>query len=214
MPAIYDQGDLGSCTANAVGAVVQYERILLKHKPDFIPSRLFIYYNERVLEGTIDWDSGASIRDSIRAVAQWGECPENEWIYDIAQFATRPTDQCFTDALKYKALKYEHVLQSLTQLKTALSLGKPVTFGFTVYQSFESSTVTRTGIVPLPKRTESVLGGHAVVLVGYDEDIQRFIVRNSWGTNWGMAGYFTMPYSYVTNVNLASDFWAITATLA
>ena len=87
--------------------------------------------------------------------------------------------------------------------------GYPFEFGFTVYESFESQEVAQTGVVPMPQQTEKVLGGHAVMAVGYDDAQQRIIVRNSWGTSWGQQGYFTMPYAYLTNHQLSSDFWTI-----
>jgi C1A family cysteine protease len=209
MPPVYDQGELGSCTANAVGALVHYER-RQQHFNDFIPSRLFLYYNERVLEGTVDWDSGAEIRDGIRAMARWGDVPETEWAYDISQFTVKPSDQIYTDALRYRALRYERITQTLSGLKTALANRKAIAFGFTVYTSFMSASVEQTGVVPMPGRNEKAEGGHAVLLVGYDDRTQRFICRNSWGTGWGMLGYFTMPYAYVASTHLASDFWTIT----
>jgi C1A family cysteine protease len=206
---IYDQGELGSCTGNAIACAVQFDRLKQKRKPDFIPSRLFIYYNERAMEGTIASDSGAQIRDGIKSVAKLGDCPENEWPYDIAKFATKPSANCFRDAMKYKAVLYQRVLQSLNQMKGCLASGFPFVFGFSVYESFESAAVGKSGIVPMPASSEKQLGGHAVLAVGYDDSQQRFIVRNSWGPKWGMRGYFSMPYAYLTDSNLADDLWTI-----
>jgi len=207
-PPVYDQGQLGSCTANAIAAAIQFDR--LKQKlPDFVPSRLFIYYNERVMEHTVVTDSGAQIRDGIKSVAKQGDCPELEWPYHIAKFKTKPPPSCYKDALKYKVVSYERVPQNLMQLKGCLASGYPFVFGFTVYDSFESQHVAKTGHASLPKSGEQVVGGHAVVGVGHDDAKQRFIVRNSWGTRWGLKGYFTLPYAYVTDDNLASDFWTI-----
>jgi C1A family cysteine protease len=206
---IYDQGQLGSCTANAIAGAIQFDRLKQKRKPDFIPSRLFIYYNERDMEGTIASDSGAQIRDGIKSVAKLGDCPETEWPYVIARFATKPLPKCFGDAVKYKAVLYQRVIQTLNQMKGCLASGYPLVFGFSVYESFESNTVAKTGIVPMPASSEKQLGGHAVLAVGYDDKQQRFIVRNSWGKSWGMSGYFTMPYAYVTDSNLSDDLWTI-----
>jgi C1A family cysteine protease len=125
------------------------------------------------------------------------------------QVCGQAASQCYKDALKYKAVTYQRVVQTPSQLKGCLASGYPIVFGFTVYESFESDAVAKTGQVPLPKPSEKVLGGHAVLAVGYDETQQRFIVRNSWGKNWGLQGYFTMPYSYLTDNNLADDFWTI-----
>ncbi|HEX7571309.1 MAG TPA: C1 family peptidase, partial [Verrucomicrobiae bacterium] len=207
-PPVYDQGQLGSCTANAISGAIQFDR--LKQKlADFIPSRLFIYYNERVIEHSVNSDSGAQIRDGIKSVAKQGDCPEPEWPYVIGKFKTRPAAACYTAALKYKAVSYQRVTQSLGELKGCLAAGWPFVFGFTVYESFESSTVAKSGHAPLPKSGESVVGGHAVVGVGYDDAKQWFIVRNSWGAGWGLKGCFTLPYAYVADDNMASDFWTI-----
>jgi C1A family cysteine protease len=188
---------------------LQFERIKQKLTPNFIPSRLFIYYNERVVEHTVNSDSGASIRDGIKSVAKQGDCPETEWPYDITKFTQKPLPQCYHDALKYKAVQYQKLVQSANQMKGCLASGYPFVFGFTVYDSFESQPVAQTGVVPMPGSTERVLGGHCVVAVGYDDSQQRFIVRNSWGTSWGIQGYCTMPYAYLTDPDLASDFWTI-----
>jgi len=208
-PAPYDQGELGSCTANAIAGAIQFDRMKQKLKNNFVPSRLFIYYNERVIEGTVQSDSGAQIRDGIKSVAHDGDCPEKEWPYDIAKFAAKPVAGCYKDALRYKALTYQRVVQTLSQLKGCLASGYPFVFGFTVYESFESDAVAKSGALPMPAPKEKVLGGHAVLAVGYDDSEQRFIVRNSWGKTWGLHGYFTMPYAYLTDNNLADDIWTI-----
>ena len=197
-----------NCTANAIAAAIEFDRRKQK-LAGFTPSRLFIYYNERAIEHTIDSDSGAQIRDGIKSVGQQGDCPETEWPYVIARFKTRPKPQCYADALKYRAVLYQRLTPILSQLKGCLASGYPFVFGFTVYESFESAQVARTGHASLPKSGERAIGGHAVAGVGYDDARQWFVVRNSWGGKWGMKGYFTLPYAYVTDDNLASDFWTI-----
>jgi C1A family cysteine protease len=142
-------------------------------------------------------------------VAHNGDCPEKEWPYDIAKFSVKPPPTCYKDALKYKAVAYQRVVQALSQLKGCLASGYPIVFGFTVYESFESAAVARSGKMPMPKPSEKVLGGHAVLAVGYDDAAQRFIVRNSWGKGWGLQGYFTMPYAYLTDNNLSDDLWTV-----
>ena len=205
--AVEDQGQLGSCTANALVGAVEF--LYGKTKGAFQDfSRLFVYYNERVIEGTVNSDSGAMIRDGIKTLAKQGVCLESTWAYDISRFRTKPPSQAFAEALNHQILTYAR-LATLNDMKTCLASGLPFTFGFTVYESFESDTVARTGIVPMPGKTERALGGHAVLAVGYDDSSQRFIVRNSWGTGWGQKGYFTMPYKYLSNSNLSDDFWAI-----
>lgn len=204
---VYDQGQLGSCTANAIAAAVEFD-LLKEGKPDMMPSRLFIYYEERVVEHTVESDAGARIRDGIKVVATVGVPPESDWPYDISKFAQKPPAQAFTDAPRHKVSSYSRVMQDLTQMKSCLASGLPFVFGFSVYDSFESQDVARTGVVPMPNlQTEKLQGGHAVLAVGYDDSQQRFIVRNSWGPGWGMGGYFTMPYAYLMSRNLASDFW-------
>jgi C1A family cysteine protease len=208
-PPVYDQGQLGSCTANAIAAAIEFDQIKQRRAQIFTPSRLFIYYNERVMEHTIASDSGAQIRDGIKSVGKQGDCPEVEWPYVIAKFKTRPPKNCYVDALKYKAVFYQRLMPALSQLKGCLASGYPFVFGFTVYENFESPQVARTGHASLPKPDEPSVGGHAVMCVGYDDARQWFIIRNSWGSKWGMKGYFTLPYAYVTAANLASDFWTI-----
>lgn len=208
-PPVYDQGELGCCTGNGIAGAIHFDRMKQKLTPDFIPSRLFIYYNERVIEHTVNSDSGAMIRDGIKSVAQKGDCPESEWPYDITKFASQPPPQCYKDARKYTVVQYQRLVQSLNQMKACLASGYPFVFGFTVYDSFESTQVAQTGIVPMPAPAEKVVGGHCVVAVGYDDALQCFFVRNSWGNAWGMKGYCTMPYAYLTDPNLASDSWTI-----
>ncbi len=205
---VYDQGQLGSCTANAIAGALEFDQMKQVLKT-FTPSRLFIYYNERVMEGTVNSDSGAQIRDGIKSVGNIGACPETDWAYDVANFTVKPPAPAFNDAALGKALQYQRVPQVLTQMKGCLASGYPFVFGFTVYESFEGDEVARTGVVPMPSSTEKVLGGHAVLAVGYEDKSQRFIVRNSWGPGWGMGGYFTMPYAYLTDGNLADDFWTV-----
>jgi C1A family cysteine protease len=208
-PAVYDQGDLGSCTANAIGAAVEFDQRKQKFPQPFAPSRLFIYYNERALEGTIPTDSGAMLRDGIKAVATQGACPESMWPYAEPKFADRPPAQCFKLGKMHPAVQYNRLAQDLGQMKTCLAGGFPFVFGFTVYESFESDEVEKTGVAPMPESGETALGGHAVMAVGYDDAAGTFLVRNSWTANWGMSGYFTMPYAYLENNNLADDFWMI-----
>jgi C1A family cysteine protease len=208
-PPVYDQGQLGSCTANAIGGAIEFDQMKENLPQVFVPSRLFIYYNERVIEGTVSSDSGAMIRDGIKSVAKQGACPEPMWPYMIDKFRLKPSATCYTEAAKHTAASYQRLIQSLSQMQGCLASGYPFVFGFTVYESFESSTVARIGHAPMPGSSERVLGGHAVCAVGYDNDKRWFICRNSWGTSWGMSGYFTLPYDYLANSDLSADFWTI-----
>jgi C1A family cysteine protease len=175
----------------------------------FMPSRLFIYYNERVMEGTVNSDSGAQIRDGIKSVGQQGDCAETLWPYDIANFEDKPPASCYNNAVMHKAILYQRVTRTANQMKGCLASGYPFVLGFSVYASFMSAAVAKTGHAPMPKSNEQLEGGHAVLAVGYDDANQWFIVRNSWGIGWGMKGYFTLPYAYLLDQNLADDFWTI-----
>ncbi len=209
-PAVFDQGELGSCTANAIAAAHQFDQMKQSKPAVFTPSRLFIYYNERAIEGTIKQDSGAMIRDGIKSLALQGAAPETIWPYDIKKFAAKPTKKCYDAGLKNQALSYQRLEPNLSQLKSCLATGYPFVFGFSVYQSFESEVVARTGKVPMPNgKTETLLGGHAVLATGYDESSKSFIVRNSWGSDWGIKGYCLFPYAYLLNANLCDDFWTV-----
>ncbi|MEI8075167.1 MAG: C1 family peptidase [Bacteroidota bacterium] len=206
-PPVYDQGALGSCTANALGGAFQFgqKKQLI---PNFIPSRLFIYYNERVLINTILSDSGAYIRDGIKTMNTEGVCNEKDWPYIIPQFTAKPPAALYKKAATNQVLSYMRLNNaSLVQLQSCLAEGFPFVFGFTVFESFQS--IGKNGIMPMPKPSEKRLGGHAVMAVGYDDNKKVFLVRNSWSNVWGDQGYFYMPYAYTTDTNRADDFWTI-----
>jgi len=202
-PPVYDQGNLGSCTGNALGFLMNFDDMKLT------PSRLFIYYNERVIEHSVPTDVGASLTDGIQTLLTNGVCQEVEWPYVISQFAVKPSQQCYTNALQHKALEVFQVQPNLISMKNCLAQGLPFCCGIQIFSSFENPQATRTGIVSLPNSRDRCLGGHAVACVGYNDAKQIFIMRNSWGAGWGDKGYFTIPYSYLTNPKLACDMWAI-----
>jgi C1A family cysteine protease len=206
---VEDQGSLGSCTANAlVGALEFLEK---KNQVPFKDmSRLFVYYNERVIEHTVKSDSGAMLRDGIKTLKHQGVCTEKKWPYIISKFTVKPTPACYQEALKHQITSYQRIV-TLDQMRACLAEGFPFVFGFAVYESFESQEVAKTGIAPMPGPAERSLGGHAVLAVGYNDAEQRILVRNSWGTGWGQQGYFTLPYGYLTDRNLSDDFWTIRA---
>lgn len=210
-PPVYDQGDLGCCVGTADAGAYAFQ-VGLQHGPTFNPSSLFIYYNARVIEGSVDYDSGVSIRDSLKSIKRQGVSPEEYWPYIIDKFAVKPTYEAYKQALDHQAIRYMR-LRGLYSFQSCLASGYPFVFGFTVYESFMSDEVANTGTVPIPSPGETALGGHAVVAVGYDatpnKGERRFIVRNSWGDGWGDKGYFTMPFSYLANPGLASDFWTL-----
>lgn len=203
--AIEDQGDLGSCTAQALAGNIEF----LDNKIDSLytdVSRLFIYYNERALIDTVDYDSGAALRDGIKTLKDYGSCHEEIWPYVISKFDKKPPAKCYKEAKSHLIESY-HRIETLNEMLACLAEGYPFVFGFTVYESFESKAVEKTGIVPMPREGEAALGGHAVLAVGYDMAQKRLLVRNSWGGDWGMSGYFTMPFAYAES--MADDFWTI-----
>ena len=206
---VEDQGQLGSCTANAMVGNLEFLINKAGH-PVTDLSRLFIYYNEREMEGTVNEDSGAAIRDGVKSLVNLGVCPEKNWPYNIAKFKQKPPAACYKSAADSQVTSYHRVI-GLQQMRQCLAEGYPFIFGFTVYTAFESAAVAKTGLLNLPKTGEKNLGGHAVCAVGYDDAAKRVLVRNSWGADWGMAGYFTMPYDYISSGNLADDFWTLRA---
>jgi C1A family cysteine protease len=206
-PTIYDQGQLGSCVGNAVAAAVEHNLKKQKLK-SFTPSRLFIYYNAHALINLIKEDSGCYIRDAIKTINSQGVCKESTWKYIISKFKRKPTNFSYKSALQHTSILYQRINNSsLYDLKSCLANGLPIVFGMSVYGSFMS--VGSDGIVPLPTQNEQLYGGHSMLIVGYDDNTQVFIVRNSWGDSWGNKGYCYIPYSYLTNNNLSDDFWVI-----
>jgi C1A family cysteine protease len=209
-PPVYDQGSTGSCTANAIAAAIDFD-IMKDGETPITPSRLFIYYNERKMEGTISSDSGAQIRDGIKSINIQGACHESLWEYDESKFTDCPSPEAYADATSYIALAYKRLNNAnIIELKSALAQGFPFVCGVSLYESFESDYVAQTGVVSMPGVNEQMLGGHAICCVGYNDHSKMFIMRNSWGPEWGVKGYFFMPYSYLTNLNLADDFWVVT----
>ena len=211
MPAVYNQGSLGSCTANAIGAALQYNQ-KRQGKRHFIPSRLFIYYNERVMEGTVASDAGAQIRNGIKCVAKYGGPKETLWPYSDkvpGPFSKKPPAVAYKNGEEHQAIQYMRVAQKEVQLKTCLAEGFPIIMGMAVPASFDADAVASTGIMPMPQPREQVLGGHAVLIVGYDTQKRKYIVRNSWGKSWGDGGHFHAPEDFIHDPDWCSDFWTI-----
>lgn len=208
-PAVWDQLALGSCTAFATGAAYAYDRVKQK-LPAWVPSWLFIYYNSRAIEGSVPVDSGATVRDACKSVATLGAPPGDDWPYDISKFAVRPPTKAYSDGANDRCVLYQSVPQDLEQMKAALAGGFPIVVGIAVYDSFESDAMARTGVGHMPNtKTETLLGGHCILCVGYNNKEGRFYLRNSWGAGWGQQGYFTLPFAYLTNPDLAGDFWVM-----
>lgn len=206
MPNAYDQGELGSCTANAVGAAVEYDDMLSGGKLG-TPSRLDIYYGERVIEGSVGQDAGAFGRDGFKFAHKTGVIPEADWPYDIAKFTAKPPADV---AHRHTISSYSAVPRSITAMKRVLSNQQTIAFGFSVFASFESEAVAKTGVMPVPGQNERMAGGHEVLMVGYVKDHPHHaLCRNSWGPGWGLRGYFLMPWAVILDPNLSSDFRTI-----
>ncbi len=205
---IYDQGQLGSCTANAIAAGIRFAELAEREPHPVEPSRLFLYFEERRREGTIGQDAGAELRDGLK-VAKAGYPDESLWPYDIGAFATTPPPAAYAAARHDRVTRYARVPTSPLAMKGALVLGFPVVVGFSCYAGIESDQAARTGLVPMPGPREAPIGGHAVLLVGFDDTARLWHCRNSWGESWGEAGYLYLPYGYLDSPSFASDFWTI-----
>lgn len=217
MPPIYDQGQLGSCTGNGIARCLEYQAIV-QGEPAVTPSRLFIYYNERVIEGTVASDAGAEIRDGIKAVASQGAPPESLWLYDITKFADEPPPAAYTAGLQHEALTYRSVQLDGPgmPIRSALAAGLPIVYGFNVPDYFENGWGDPASTpLPLPAANANFIGGHCNVLSGYDWTCKRFPVpvycsENSWGPGWGDDGRFWLDSRWFTpSLQLTSDLWVV-----
>jgi C1A family cysteine protease len=220
-----DQKTIGSCTAHAgVGLVEYFERRAFGKHLD--ASRLFLY---KVTRNLLHWtgDTGAFLRSTMYALTLFGVPPEEYYPYNIADFDKEPSAFCYAFAQSYQAISYYRLDPSgtardalLARIKTELSKGLPSMFGFTVYSSINQAN-TNGGKIPYPTRGERVEGGHAIDAVGYDDNLKikntnpggiettgALLIRNSWGTGWGSAGYGWLPYKYVLD-GLATDWWSL-----
>jgi C1A family cysteine protease len=221
---IENQGALGSCTANAGVSIFEYfeRRAFGKH---IDASRLFLYKTTRNM---LHWtgDTGAFLRTTMGAMVLFGIPPEEYWPYITADYEKEPPAFCYAFAQNYQAMSYYRLDPSgtsktalLTNIKTNLAGGLPSMFGFTIYGSYTQANTT--GMIPYPTKGEKIIGGHAVVAVGYDDSVKikntfagatetkgALLIRNSWGTGWGSSGYGWLPYEYVLK-GLAVDWWSM-----
>jgi C1A family cysteine protease len=199
---IFDQGQIGSCTANGLAGLLGFLN------PGSVYSRLFIYLNERKMEGTIDQDAGAEIHDGIQILIKLGCCFESLWPYDTSKFKVIPPQEVY-DQAKCNVITDYFALQSFEDVLNCLASGFPVVFGTQVFESFESEDVASSGMVPDPTAYDDCVGGHCMKAVGYDDNRKLVIVANSWGTGWGDKGYCYISYQYFQEY--ANDMWKITA---
>jgi len=219
---VWNQGRIGTCTAHAVAAAFAYEQRLQGVRA-INPSRLFIFYNERALSGQKGLTPVLYLRDALKAVAKRGVCHERLWPYseDPKIVKKRPLKEAFAAATTKKIFEYHRIAHThkpvvlMKHIKHCMANGSPIVFGISVYSSFETDTVKRSGIMPVPDTEREVFrGGHAVMAVGYDDAKKAVLVRNSWGPKWGEKGHFWIPYKLITNPKLAHDFWTIRGVVA
>jgi C1A family cysteine protease len=206
---VYDQGEEGSCTANSGIGAERFFRAT-HGLPDFLGSRQFLYYATRSLEGGTGSDSGASIADTETAECKFGVCLESTWPYS-KKLTVKPSAAAYKEALLHQVLVKSPLEQTQLALETCIAAGQPVHYGMTVYESFESDAVAASGVVPMPKKREAALGGHALYLFDYDRTKKLFYGQNSWGSGWGQAGLclFSIPFNYILSPDYASDFWTV-----
>lgn len=231
VPAIWNQQDIGSCVPHGVGFAYVFSlraQGLIAKPDDYLPSRLFVYYNGRVIENTVDSDSGLTITDGIKELNRYGAPPESGWPYVTSRFTEKPPEASYREGLLHEAVKYAQVGQTPNEMRACLTAGLPFVIGFTVYDSFQSSATASNGVMLMPRSTERVLGGHCIAAVGYlpgsalraaftkqgettvniSDSTMYYIMRNSWGWEWGHNGYCFMPEQYLTG-NLSDDFWTV-----
>jgi C1A family cysteine protease len=211
---VYDQGAEGSCTANSAMGTNRFFR-QVNGLIDSLGSRQFLYYVTRSLEGSTRYDAGATIADTVSAEVKFGICLESLWPYS-KPLSAKPNAQAYADGMKHQVLSKAPVQQTQSALELVLAAKRPIHFGMTVYESFESNAVAKTGIVPMPKTHEKVLGGHALWLFDYDRPKRKAYGQNSWGAKWGQdkLGIFEIPYDYLLSPDLTGDFWTILAMRA
>ncbi len=207
-PPVMDQGRLGSCTAHGITGALRYE-LMHNAQADVPLARLQLYFDERTVEGTVGEDSGAEIRDGIKCAGKIGVGHESLWPYRIGKFKQKPPAKVYADAIQFEALSYQRVAVDVSHLKAALAQGFVVVIGVTLYDSFESAAVAKTGVVPMPSLHEGIAGGHCLYVAGYGQKPGTFTVRNSWGSSWGDSGDCYFPEAYLGSAKLGSDYWII-----
>jgi C1A family cysteine protease len=208
LPPVWDQGQLGSCVWHATPAGLMFARAKAG-TPVPMPSRLAGYYETRKIEGDVKQDAGCEIRDAIKVLVKEGVPPESEWPYVETKFAKAPPAKVLADGKPDEITGYQR-LNNVADYLDCLAKGYPVIIGVSVFQALESNAVAKSGSVPMPGKHDTPIGGHAILLTGYETD-GRFIFRNSWSADWGMNGYGHFPHAYIADANLATDAWVILA---
>lgn len=207
MTAVEDQGDSNSCTANAMAGAYEYLGKRLNNQETNV-SRLFIYYNARNLDGATDQDEGTYLRSCIKVLKKYGACSEETWPFDLDYVYTSPEEEAYHEASSFLVEDAYRVEVDLDQMRSCLAEGYPFTFGLELFASFQSAGAN--GLIPMPDpENDRHDGGHAMLCVGYSDPDKVFIVRNSWGDDWGDRGYCYIPYDYMTNADLNGDLWSI-----
>ena len=214
---VYDQGTLNSCTSNALCAAfcLDMKKQMLEENDInirfFDPARLFLFYNSRAADNSIDKNTGVSLRVALKAMNDFGVCKEFLWPYEEKNFKLKPTPASYRAALGNNVCKYEKLKQDIHQLRACLKSGFPILFLMEIYPSFLGKE-SRRGMMVIPTEAEiesSKPLSHAVLAVGYDDTTERIIVLNSWGVEFGAKGYFFMPYKYIIDKKRTCDFWKI-----
>lgn len=217
-PPAVDQTNIGSCVGNSTAMNLKHDAIKQGVENAELPSRLFIYYNTRVMEGHRNEDTGCCIRNAIKIVAHLGAPPESLWPYVTERFAKCPPFSAYQEARKHQAVEYFRIdWSNLDEIKQCLAGGHGFVFGFTCFESFMSSATATSGVMQVPQAGEKEYGGHAVYGLDYDDDAMfpgwskpgGVLVQNSWGEDWGIKGRFWMPYEAITSPTLSDDFWTI-----
>ncbi|HNF24755.1 MAG TPA: C1 family peptidase, partial [Leptospiraceae bacterium] len=214
MTPVENQKDTNSCTANAVAGACEYLLKQAMGKKAYDISRMFIYYNARAKTGDPIEDQGSVIQYAVESLQKLGACPEKLWTFDKAHVNKKPDKKAYEAAQKFKIKDKQSVPTDLQTMKEVLALGHPIIFGTQLFASFDECEENG-GFVPMPSPKETGReshGGHAMLIVGYSDPDKVFIVRNSWGKEWGDKGYCYMPYNYLANEKLTGDCWSLIST--
>jgi C1A family cysteine protease len=207
-PPIEEQGGIGSCSSHAGTSAMEYLYRKTNAAQSIAFSRLFVYYYTRVFVDQLSAaeDRGVSLRSVMKTLRTFGVCLEKTWPYDETRFGTVPPSEAVVEAFQHRLVQYFSV-DGLLGFKACLAEGYPVVGGFSVPENVMSEACTKSGVIQFPRK-EAMLGGHAVLFVGYDDAKAQLLFQNSWGTQWGDAGYGYLPYEFM-NADLLKDLWTL-----